>query len=194
MSRSIRARRISSSTKKALLPKKGHGKMLEKNMGIAGFIKSEWGYIRVIQGLNRGYIGFIKDFYIRNKILLLGLQQQTHTGRAGPKGTCLATTPPPLMAVCRAGHWSNCCHCMERSPGKNPCPPSDIHLATMSQANSKWPCVPRPEKQPSVPASTVTYSADCGTWRPMATQIHLKHFARQTERLHSRPKGVSHLC
>jgi hypothetical protein len=61
--------------------------MLEKNMGIAGFIKSEWGYIRVIQGLNRGYIGFIKDFYIRNKILLLGMQQQTHTGRTGPKGS-----------------------------------------------------------------------------------------------------------
>jgi hypothetical protein len=36
MSRSIRARRISSSTKKALLPKKGHGKMLEKTWGLLG--------------------------------------------------------------------------------------------------------------------------------------------------------------
>ena len=35
MSRSIKARRISSSTKKAL-PEKGHGKMLEKKWGLLG--------------------------------------------------------------------------------------------------------------------------------------------------------------
>ena len=102
------------------------------------------------------------------------------------------------MAVCKAGHWSNCCHCMVRNAErtwKNPCPQQPPAALT----STSLPCdyqiqndhVPRQQKQPLVPASTVTYSADCDPWRPTATQIHLRHFARQTEWLHSRPKGVS---
>jgi hypothetical protein len=97
------------------------------------------------------------------------------------------------MAVCTAGHWSNCCHCMVRNPGKNPCP----QQPTAALTSTSLPCrkqilndnVSRGNRST---ASTVTYSAGCGPCRPMAPQIHLKHVARQTERLRSRPTGVSH--